>query len=484
MKKWTLWIGIIIIIAAVGAGAYYYFFMRDSEVESGSPTSRTATATKGDLKVTISGTGSVVANSRETVTAGKGGTIATLHFKEGDKVKKGQVLATFEDTDDYEDKINTINKSIAKVQTEIESKQEDYKSAIGGTDEETKTNSIKDEIEELQSSIADYEDELEKIYKEQAKEVKQVVATIDGEIIESTVSVGDEVDAKTTIAEIVDYTLLEFVTNIDELDIPSLKLKQNAQITLSSITDRTIDATVSEIGREGTTANGSASYEVSMLLNDIEGVLVGMSGQADIVIESRTDVVLVPVDAVIEMGGKSFVRVPSTDGDTSGSVTGQGGNRVPGQGGGTAPAQGSGTVPAQGDRQAPVQDSGTAPIQGDRTAQAQGDRQAPTQQSGGTQGDRAAFAGRTGGMENALGGRLQEVTVGISDETNVEIVSGLAEGDSVLIPIAQGKTGMGTESTTQQSQFPGGGGMGGGFPGGGMGGGGFSGGSMGGGGMR
>lgn len=439
MKKWTLWIGIIIIIAAVGAGAYYYFFMRDNEAVSGSPTSRTATATKGDLKVTISGTGSVVANSRETVTAGKSGTIAALNFKVGDKVKKGQVLATFEDTDDYEDKISTINKSITKLQTEIESKQEDYKSAIGETDEATKTDSIKDEIEELQSNIVDYEDELQKIYEEQAKEVKQIVATIDGEVIESTVSVGDEVDAKTVIAEVVDYTLLEFVTNIDELDIPSLKVKQNAQITLSSITDRTIDATVSEIGREGTAENGSASYEVSMLLNDIEGVLVGMSGQADIVIESKTDVVLVPVDAVIEMGEKSFVRVPSTDGDASGSVAEQEGGRIPGQGGvGAAPTQGEGTAPVQG--------SGTARTQqGGGTASAQGDR---------------VFAGRGGGMENALGGKLQEVTIGISDETNVEIVSGLAEGDSVLIPIAQGNSGMGTESTTQQMQFPGGGGMG------------------------
>jgi HlyD family secretion protein len=70
-----------------------------------------------------------------------------------------------------------------------------------------------------------------------------------------------------------------------------------------------------------------------------------------------------------------------------------------------------------------------------------------------------------------LGGQLKEVTVGISNETYVEIKSGLAEGDSVLIPVATGAQGMGSSATQQQQtqQFGGfgGGGFGGQFPAGG-----------------
>ncbi|WP_173275172.1 efflux RND transporter periplasmic adaptor subunit [Paenibacillus sp. NEAU-GSW1] len=477
MKKWTVWLGIIIILAAAGGGSYYYFFARTEEAATTTAAALQSRAIKGDIKVAISGTGSVEANSRATVLAGKSGTIATLAVKEGDKVKKGQVIATFEEKDDYEDQISDINDNKEKLKEQITDKQEEYKAAIGTENEEETMAKIVDEIEELESSIEDFNEDLQDIYEEQAKEVKQVVASIDGEVTASDLSVGDEVDAKTVVIEIVDYTMLEFVTSIDELDIPNVKEGQNAQITLSSITDRTIDATVSEIAKEGTVSNGSAAYSVSLLLNDIEGVMVGMSGQADITTDSRTDVVLVPVDAVVEMGGKSFVRVP-------GAAAGGTGETAAGQQGGVRPQSGG------------TQESGAA-----GAGQAQG--------SGGTQGQRgtgAAAEGVPGGqgrmqarmqeaMKNiALGGQLQEVAVGISDETYVEIVSGLEEGATVLLPAPTGAAGMGDEAEQQrQNVFPGGG-MG--FPGGGggmifqgqgQGGGGnmrTSGGSMGGGGMR
>ncbi|WP_336776641.1 efflux RND transporter periplasmic adaptor subunit [Paenibacillus sp. MMO-58] len=544
MKKWTLWLGIIIILAAAGGGAYYYYYMRDDKATTKTPLAVQARAIKGDIKTSISGTGSVEANSRETVTAGKSGTIATLSFKEGDKVKKGQVLATFEDNSNYDDQIETINKNITKTKSQIADKQEEYKQAIGTENEEQTTKSIKDEIDDLQSTIDDYNDQLQKIYEDQAKEVKQVIAPIDGEVTTSDISVGDEVQANTTIAEIVDYTHLEFVTGIDELDIPNVKLKQTAQITLSAITDHTIEATVSEIAKEGTSSNGSASYSVSLLLNDIDGVMVGMSGQADIVTEQSTDAVLVPVNAVVEFGGKSYVRVPGTGSGTgtgtgaagSGAATGSQGGQQQGQrnqgtqgatgneaaaaggwqgrggtGGGSGRFQGAGrgTTTAEGGqstgRNIAAADGGnqsgtgttpggTAPGGGAApggAAQGTAPSGSGTNRGGTGQGNASGgnFPGGNGaaggqggrnGMANqmresiTLGGQLKEVTVGISNETYVEIKSGLAEGDTVLIPVATGAQGMGSSSTQQQQkQFGGfgGGGFGGNFPSGGFGGG-------------
>ncbi|GLX70148.1 efflux RND transporter periplasmic adaptor subunit [Paenibacillus glycanilyticus] len=550
MKKWTLWLSIIIILAAAGGGAYYYYFMRDEKATAETPLAVSARAIKGDIQTSISGTGSVEANNRETVTAGKSGTLATLSFKEGDKVKKGQVLATFEDNDNYDDQIESINKNITKTKDQIADKQEEYKEAIGTENEDQMTKSIKDEIADLESTIDDYNDQLQDIYDNQAKEVKQVIAPIDGEVTTSDVSVGDEVQANTTIAEIVDYTNLEFVTSIDELDISNVKLKQTAQITLSAITDRTIEATVSEIAKEGTSSNGSASYSVSLLLKDIDGVMVGMSGQADIVTEQSKDAILVPVNAVVEFGGKSYVRVPGTGNGTgttpngatggqrgqgtqgtqgtkgaqgangneaasAGGWQGGGGGRFQGgtgetgggaqgrgnfQGanGGTTTANGGqgtgrnvaaadstnkgGTTPNAGSGTAP--NGGTAPNTGNGAAPggALPDGAAP----GGNVPGNGTGQGNNGGGRNGmaaqmresitLGGQLKEVTVGISNETYVEIKSGLAEGDAVLVPVATGAQGMGSSATQQQQQQQFGGFGGGGFGGGGFGGGGFTGG--------
>ncbi|WP_337103927.1 efflux RND transporter periplasmic adaptor subunit [Paenibacillus sp. YIM B09110] len=535
MKKWTIWLGIVIILAAAGAGAYYYYFAKEKEAAGEDPVAQTVTATKGSIVNQISGTGSVAANSRETLTAGKSGTIAEVHVKKGDKVKAGQTLVTFEDSDDYEDQIETIEKNKEKLQETIEGYQEDFKAAIGTEDEEETKKKIQKSIEDTNSEIADLNDDLQDIYEEQNEQVKTVTATIEGEITEFDIEAGDEVQANTTIATIVDYTKLEFVTSVDELDIPSLKVGQAVDITLSSITDRTIDATVSEIAREGSSSNGSSSFEVSILLNDIEGVMAGMSGEAAITIESKEDIVLVPVNAVVEMGGKSFVRVPSTGdgaaaagggqtggGRGQGDWTGEGGQM--GEGGGQPPEGGAfpegegGQTPASGDTQgeatkgttdaeapagAGAASGGGQSTSGDSGASA-GTGQRP---NGGGQG-MAGGAGETGGtgaagssdrqnmrqamMESlTLGGQLVEVTTGLSNENFVEIVSGLNEGDSVLIPVASGTAGMGGGQQETEVQMQG-------FPGGGFGGGGFqmqmgggggtvrssTGGGMGGGGMR
>jgi HlyD family secretion protein len=496
MKKWMIGLGILIIFAAAGAGAYYFYFAKDKEAAGVMPTSLTVQATKGSIVKQISGTGSVAANSRETVTAGKSGTIATVNVKKGDKIKAGQVLVTFEAADDNDDKIKTIEKSIKKLQETITGYQQNYKEATGTENEEATKESLQKNIEDANDEIADYQDQLQDIYDEQEKEEKVVTASIDGEVTEMTIEVGDEVNASTAIATIVDYTKLEFVTSVDELDISSLKVKQTAGLSLSALTDKTIDATVSEIAMEGTSNNGSSAFEVNLLLKDIEGVKAGMSGEAAITIASKEDIILVPVNAVVEMGTRSFVRVPAENGGVA-APTGvgqqqEGADSTRGAASGkqgAAAGQGNATSGAQ---KAPAEGAGTGAGTGAGAARQGAGARAGAVQSTAVDGaasagqagaDRAAtgggFAagGRAGGrMPDALGGKLVEVTTGLSNENFVEIVSGLKEGDSVLVPIAQGTAGMGggsTEMTMRQGGFAGDvmvfpGGMGNGGTGGGM----------------
>lgn len=491
MKKWTIGLSIFIILAAAGAGAYYFYFVKDKEAAGVTPSSRTVTAAKGSIVKQISGTGSVAANSRETITAGKSGTIATVNVKKGDKIKAGQVLVTFESADDYDDKITTLEKNITKVQQSIDGYQQEYKEAIGTENEEAAKESLEKNMEDANEEIADYEDQLQDIYDEQAKEEKVVSASIDGEVTEMDIEAGDEVNSNTTIATIVDYTKLEFVTTVDELDISSVKVGQAVDLSLSAITDKTIDAVVSEIAIEGTSNNGSSSFEVNILLKDIEGVKVGMSGEAAITIASKENIVLVPVNAVVEMGTRSFVRIPGENGGetgaaaSSGQQSGRSGGQSSAAGGqqGAATGQSSAAGGQQGAATGQSGAAGQAASEGRRAAAAAGQTGASGETSAAAGGGFAA-GGRAGGrMADALGGQLVAVTTGLSDENFVEIVTGLEEGDSVLVPIAQGTQGMGTDSeemTMQQGGFPGGGMN---FPGG-MGGGGMVNGGTGGGGMR
>ncbi|WP_341279905.1 efflux RND transporter periplasmic adaptor subunit [Paenibacillus sp. FSL H8-0537] len=466
MKKWKLWLGIILVVGAAGGGGAYYYLKMGQPATVQAATSQTVKATRGNIELKISATGSVEANSRETVTSGVSGTIAKLNFKVGDKVKAGQVLATFESEKDYDSQIEQTELSIKKQQVQMEQYQTKYKEAAGTEDELATQQSIKTDMEMLALEIKQNQDSLSTMREDQL-EVTEVVATIDGEVTESEVSVGDEVVANTVIASIVNYDLLDFVVQVDELDIPSVKTGQVVQVYLSALTDKTIEGKVASLAREGTASNGVSAYEVTIALDTIAGVMTGMSGEADIILESKNDVVVVPVDAVIARGGKSFVRVPTS---TQGAAGGQGASGAQGNSG----AQGQGAPGAQGAQGASGM-QGAAGVQGANGAQG----------AAGTNGTAQGATGmQRGGVQ--MEGQLVEVEAGISDETYVEIISGLNEGDSVLIPTPQGTVGM-TTTTTQQNQatmgggmMPGGfgGGTGGGFGGGG---GGFTGGGAGGG---
>lgn len=468
MKRWKLWLGLAIIIIAAGSGGAYYYLKPDQTIAAQEATSVTVQATRSNLELKISATGSIVADSRETVTAGVSGTIEALNVKVGDKVKAGQVLAAFEPEKDYEKEISNLQTSMESKQLQMEDYETQYKEATGTENEEETKRKITNSIESLKLEIQQAEVELNELYEEQ-KDVPQVVASIDGEVTVSDVKVGDEVSPNTVIAEIVNYESLEFVVSVDELDIPSVQEGQTAQIYLNALPDETFEGTVSSIAREGTASGGVSAYEVNLLMKDIEGIRVGMSGEADIVLESRENVVVVPVDAVVELGNRTFVRVPGDGGAQAGAAAEQSAGEPPVAGGTTPDSEGTNQEAGEGQRQMPnfQQREGT---QGERMQGAAG---------------RGAALGAAAGME----GEMVPVETGISNETYVEIISGLEEGDEVLVPIPQGAAGMGTDTQEAvqeiRGMFPGGmgsfGGAGGGF-GGGTGGGAVRAGGMGGGG--
>ncbi|MFF2092576.1 efflux RND transporter periplasmic adaptor subunit [Paenibacillus sp. NPDC058174] len=445
MKKWTLWIGVIVILVAAGAGAYYYFF-RDKAAETQKPAAQTVKATKGNIEVKISGTGSVTADSRATVMAGTSGTVKSVGFKVGDIVKKGQVLITFESAD-VSSQIKKMELSIKKQDMQMEQYQTQYKQATGTENEDAQKESIVNNIEMLKLDMEQNKADLADLYEQQS-EVKQVTAPIGGQITTGDIAVGDELQGNATVAEIVDYSALKFKIQVDELDMPKMKVGQAVRVNLNALPDETFEGKVEELAKEGTSSNGVAAYDVTISLAETKGIIAGMSGQADIVIDSKKDVVVVPVAAVLQMMGKSFVRVPddsSTAAGTQGSQQGAGSGQAGAQGGQATKAA-EGTEGTQG----PQSNQGTQGTQSGRTGVAAGSGAAP---------GRTGQANRMPGA--ALGGKMVEVTTGISDETYVEIVSGLKVGDSVLIALPQGTVGTGT-SSSQQQMFPGGmGGMGG-----------------------
>jgi len=475
MKKWLIVLLAVVIVAA--AGIFYWYNYRDKETQSLAAVQPTARVTQGNISVQLTGNGSVSTTEKVSVTAGAQGKVSKVNFKQGDVVKKGQVLVEFEQ-EDYTSQIKRAEIDIQKQELQLSNYKKQF---IEASDDENKQNEIKLQIDSLKLDMESAALELDDL-RSQAAETPSIVAPAGGTVTTANVAVGDQVNESKVVAEIIDYTRLQFHMNVDELDIPKVKVGMATNITLNALPTERLTGKVLEIAKEGSSSNGSASYEVVVSLDKIDNVISGMSGEGSIVTASSENTLLAPIAAVRTIGGRSFVQVPESSATgqsgqgTTGQGAGNGGNgAAAGSGGAGSAAGGNGTQAgngasagnggAGGNGAAGSGTTGGAAQQGGRGGnfnQAYGGGYGQTRNG---QGGSQRGAGATGA---ATTGRMVEVTIGLSNETYVEIKSGLNAGDTVLLPIPAVNTATASSSRQQQQQFQFGQYGGGGFAGGGF----------------
>lgn len=111
--------------------------------------------------------------------------------------------------------------------------------------------------------------------------------------------------------------------NVDELDINSVSKEQEAEVTLDAIEDKTFTGTVTKVSNSASSTNGGvAKYTVKISIPKDEKMKAGMNASATIIVEQKKDVITIPVSAVSEKGGESFVYTKKdSDGNLSGEQT-------------------------------------------------------------------------------------------------------------------------------------------------------------------
>lgn len=488
-KKWITWIVVVCIVAA-GGGAGYWWYNKDNTAAA-APAFQQARVTQGTITQSVSGSGSVAVSQTEDAIVSEAGTIDQVKVKEGDQVKKGAVLATFEGEDVSLD-LNKAKLNLEQQQMQLEQAQEKWKSLqVSGASEsdlesaEMSIKSVQLNIEQTQLEIQDFEDK--------AKAPDPIVAPIDGTVTVADVKAGDQVQARLTAFTIVNYNKLEVSISADELDITKIKVGQSANVSIEALSGQKITGKVSEISKDGTSSNGVATFPVIVTLDQTENVLPGMSADVDIVIQQKDNALIVPVDAVESVGGRYFVRLPKSEGASATGTNAASGNKTGnGQAGsgqaGSQPQQSSNANAAAGGAAQGNALQGSAPQGNAAQGNApQGNAQANGAAGTGASGNGAAgngqwrggqgFANQAGNGSQAANGssqrsnaagrgmamlnqanadfKMQEITVGITTDSQVEVTSGLTAGQTVLIPIVV------SSSSSQTQQIRGVGGFGG-----------------------
>lgn len=100
---------------------------------------------------------------------------------------------------------------------------------------------------------------------------------------------------------------LQLIVNISETDIHRLKVGQSAALYVEAV-DENFEGIVSEIAQIGNTALDYTTYPVTLSFDGKEAPLfIGMSGSATIVVESKSDILVVPYEALVSEGTNRYV---------------------------------------------------------------------------------------------------------------------------------------------------------------------------------
>jgi HlyD family secretion protein len=110
--------------------------------------------------------------------------------------------------------------------------------------------------------------------------------------------------------------------NISEIDINSIKVGQQAVITVNSVKNKKFAGTVIGIDRIGTTSNGVANYPVIIkFTDDASEVLPNMGVEVNIIIQTKENVLMVPSAAITTLRNKKIVKVITDTGTKNAEIT-------------------------------------------------------------------------------------------------------------------------------------------------------------------
>ena len=146
-----------------------------------------------------------------------------------------------------------------------------------------------------------------------------ILSSMDGIVLSRDVEVGDAVSSilvlgsqATKIMTLGDVSDVYVLGKVDEADIGKVYLGQRARIVVESFKDKKFGGKVTKISPLGVEKDNVTTFEVRVSIHNPGGELkANMSANAEIILEEKKGVLLVPEAAVIyDKQRKSFLEVP------------------------------------------------------------------------------------------------------------------------------------------------------------------------------
>jgi RND family efflux transporter MFP subunit len=303
LKKRKL-ILLFIFFAVIGFFAYQKFAPNNKNIKIDK-----ATVTKGPLEEKLTVAGKIDANEKVSLRFQTGGQLSWVGVKEGDYVKKYQVVASL----DQRILQKTIEKYLNDYMTtrwNFEQTQDNY-SVFGRAIIDVPGLSLADRRQldlsqfGLNKSVLDVEiQDLTKKYANLWTPIEGIITTVVYPY--SGVNVSPLVDAYTVI----NPNTVFFSVNAEQTDVTKLYVGMPGEIVLDPYPDKKIVGTIANISFTPDTTETGTVYTVKFTFNEPNtnyAYRVGMTGDASFVTKRKDDVLYIPSKFIKEENSKKFV---------------------------------------------------------------------------------------------------------------------------------------------------------------------------------
>ncbi len=251
----------------------------------------TATASKNDITKIVSVTGDVAADLTVDLKFQSGEALSWVGVKEGDYVVRGQAIASL-DRSKLQASFRQAEQDFIAAKAESEKYYDGHKNATESFDEKIERTAIDATQNKAYDSMKKVEYDLAH---------STLYSPIYGIVTRSDTPVAGVNVTATTTFTVTDPSSLSFKMEVDEADIGNIKEGQEIKVIFDSFPDKEVTLKINSIDfvSHKTSSGGNAFY-VKASLSDPSKYRVGMSGNADIIISSKKNVLSVPSSSVFE----------------------------------------------------------------------------------------------------------------------------------------------------------------------------------------
>ena len=321
MKKFFKILGIVILVGIFG-GTIYFLYTKSKKAPEVFETKNPFVTNV--VRKTVA-TGSVVPRKEIEIVPQVSGIIDELYIVAGDFVKKDQVIAKIKIIPDMvnlnnaENRMNRARLNADDAKIDIDRQQKLFDQKVISYEEYKKSKVTYDASREELSAAENNLDLIKNGVTKKAQTATNTLvrATVNGMVLDVPIKEGNSViqsntfNNGTTICTVADMQDMIFKGKVDETEVGKIKEGMNIELEIGAIEKDKFGAILEYIAPKGKEENGAIQFEIkaNVVLKENQFIRAGYSANANIVLEKKDSVLVIPEGLLKFEKDSSFVEI-------------------------------------------------------------------------------------------------------------------------------------------------------------------------------